>query len=313
MQSTMQTTIQMPPTEKMKQAIYNKNNVLIHKKDIHNILLKADIKNRINNLKIWQHAFIHSSYSKNCKRNRKYSGFLQQSELESDSSSSEEDYSDYLEIQEESNERLEWLGDGILQAVVASYLWTRYPKQDEGFLTKIRSKLVKTESLSKFAKYYGFDEYLVISKHIEENCNGRNNSHILEDSFEAFIGAMYKDFGEKNESNGYGICKRFIVNTLESCVDFADLIMNDDNYKDQLMRFYQKNFNGKYPIYHEEMYEDESKTFYMYVTHPLTNKIVGKGKAQSKKKAEQLSAKQAVNFFNISGQMNQLNGQMDIS
>jgi ribonuclease-3 len=261
-------------------------------------LEKANIKNRVNDLSIWQNAFIHSSYSKNCKRNRKYNGFLQQSEIENDISSDEE-YNECIPIQENSNERLEWLGDGILQSVVASYLWKRYPKQDEGFLTKIRSKLVKTESLSKFAKYFGFEEFIIISKHIEENCNGRNNSHILEDSFEAFIGAMFIDFGDKNESTGFGICRKFIINVIEECVDFTDLIINDDNFKDQLMRFYQKNFNGKFPLYHEEMFDEENKIFHMYVTHPLTNKIVGKGRAQSKKKAEQLAAKQALNFFNI--------------
>lgn len=294
-------------TTKKMSAIYNKNNILIDRKDIHKILLKAGIKNKVNEIDIWRQAFVHSSYSKNVKRNRKYTGFLNQQNDSDSDASSDEDYSDCIEIQEDSNERLEWLGDGILQSVVASYLWKRYPKQDEGFLTKIRSKLVKTESLSKLAKYYGFDEYLIISRHIEENCNGRNNSHILEDVYEAFIGAMFVDFGKANESTGYGICRKFIINTIESCIDITDLIMNDDNYKDQLMRFYQKNFNGKYPIYHEEMHDEEAKTFHMYVTHPLTNKIVGRGKAQSKKKAEQLSAKQALYFFNVNNATLQLN------
>ncbi len=279
--------------EPKKNVIYNENNILIDKKDVHKILLQAGINNKVKNLQIWQNAFCHSSYSRNCKRNRKYNGFLQQIDLEA-----EGDHSNCLDIQEDSNERLEWLGDGIL--VVASYLWKRYPKQDEGFLTKIRSKLVKTECLSKLAKYYGFEKFVLISKHIEENCNGRNNAHILEDSFEAFIGAIYIDFGgDTNEAKGYEICRRFIINTIEKCIDMTDLIMNDDNYKDQLMRFYQKNFNGKYPIYKEEMFDEESKTFYMYVTHPLTNKIVGRGKAQNKKHAEQLAAKQAITFFDV--------------
>src|SRR3972149_8204392 len=219
--------------EKKPNIIYNENNILLDKKDIHKILITAGIKNKINNLQIWQNAFVHSSYSKNCKRNRKYNGFLQQIDMEA-----EGDHSDCLDIQEDSNERLEWLGDGILQSVVASYLWRRYPKQDEGFLTKIRSKLVKTECLSKLARCYGFEKHLLISKHIEDNCNGRNNSHILEDSFEAFIGAMYIYFRENNEAKGYDICRRFIINTIENCVDLTELIMNDDNYTDQLMRFY---------------------------------------------------------------------------
>ena len=280
---------------KNKSAIYNPNNKLIQKKDIHKILMKAGIKNKVNDITIWQNAFVHSSYSKNCKRNRKYSGFLNSDT--SSESDDETDYSNCLEIQENSSERMEWLGDGVLQSISASYLWNRYPKQDEGFLTKLRSKLVKTESLSKFAKIYGFDEYLVISKHIEENCNGRNNLHILEDSFEAFLGAIYLDFGKNREETGYAICRKFIVHTFENYVDFTDLIMNDDNYKDQLMRFYQKKYSGKYPIYHLETYDEENKLFNMYVTHPLSSKVVGRGKAQSKKKAEQFAAKQALSFF----------------
>jgi dsRNA-specific ribonuclease len=108
---------------------------------------------------------------------------------------------------------------------------------------------------------------------------------------------MSQDFGCIDEEIGYKICKNFIIHTVETCVDLTELILNDDNYKDQLMRFYQKNFNGKFPIYEQENYDEESKTFFMCVTHPLTDKIVGRGKAQAKKKAEQLAAKQALNFF----------------
>lgn len=290
---------QQQPEEKLKNlgAIYNPNNILVEKKDIHKILLKAGIKNKVNDIAVWQRAFTHSSYSLKSKKNRKYNGFLDQLDIEEDENA---DYSHCLEIQNDSSERLEWLGDGVLQAVTASYLWKRFSKQDEGFLTKLRSKLVKTEGCSKYAKYYGFEKHLVISKHIEENCNGRNNLHILEDAFEAFIGAMYVDFGVNNEATGYGICRRFIIHTFENCVDFTDLIMNDDNYKDQLMRFYQKNFNGKFPVYFEESRDEENKTFNMYVTHPLSNQIVGRGKAQSKKKAEQFAAKNALKFFNVS-------------
>jgi len=280
-------------------VIYNPNNKLIEKRDVHKILTKANIKNRVNDISIWQKAFTHSSYSKKSKKNRKYNGFLEKLNI-TDEDEQDKDYSNCLEIQEDSSERLEWLGDAILQAVSASYLWTRFSKQDEGFLTKLRSKLVKTEGCSKYAKYYDFEKHLIISKHIEENCNGRNNLHILEDAFEAFIGAMYVDFGINNESTGYNVCRKFIVYTFENCgIDFTDLIMNDDNYKDQLMRHYQKKFNGKFPIYEEESYNEENKLFTMYVVHPGTKKSIGKGTAQSKKKAEQFAAKKALQYFKI--------------
>lgn len=282
---------------KNPQLIYNKNNILIEASDIQKILLESNICNKIDNLEIWQKAFVHNSYSKNFKKNRKYTGFLNNNE--EDYNEITEDFNDCIEIREESNERLEWLGDSILQSVIASYLWKRYPKQDEGFLTKLRSKLVKTESLSKLAKHYNFEKFVIISKHIEDNCNGRNNSHILEDCFEAFIGTMFVEFGHYDESIGYNICKKFIINSIENYIDITELIINDDNYKDQLMRFYQKNFNGKFPVYTEESYDEENKIFLMNVCHPLNNKIIGRGKAQSKKKAEQYSAKQALHFFEI--------------
>ena len=277
--------------------VYNYDNILLDKKDIHKILLKANINNKINDLKIWQIAFIHNSYSSKVKKNRKYTGFITNLKDQELTDDDYKDYSDCLQIQPDSNENLEWLGDSILKAITAAYLIKRYPSQDEGFRTRLRSKLERTEMLSKFAKHYGFEKYLVISKHIEDNCNGRNNLHILEDAFEAFIGAMYIDFGE--EGKAYDICRKFVIKTLEDCVDFTDLIVNDDNYKDQLMRFYQKKVNGKFPIYSQELYDEDNKLYHMCVVHPLTNKVVGKGKVQSKKKAEQLSAKYALKFFEV--------------
>ncbi len=301
--------------EKKVYPIYNPTNIWLEKKHIQAILNQTDIKNKIGDLSIYQKAFVHISYSKNSKKNKKFLYSNNQNPNNviigtvdnpnptrmggNSDSDNEHDYNDCLPIQNESNERLEWLGDGILQSVIASYLWKRYPKQDEGFLTKTRSKLVKTESLARLAKHYGLEKYIIMSQYVEQACNGRANSHILEDTFEALIGALYVDFGSKNESAGYTICHKFIINTIEAVVDLTDLILYDDNYKDQLMRFYQKNFNGKYPIYTEELRNEENKSFQMYVTHPVTNKIVGRGKAQSKKKAEQLSAKQALSYFNI--------------
>lgn len=277
--------------------IYNPNNILLEKKTVHSVLAKADIHNKVNNLAIWQSAFIHNSYSKKVKRNQKYTGFIDQID---DTTMSEIDVNKCLPVQEESNESLEWLGDSILQAVTGVYLDQRYPEQDEGFKTKLRSRLVKTETLAKFAKQYEFDKYVIISRHLEENCNGRNMAHILEDVFEAFIGAIVRDFGAKDRGKAYNLCEKFIVHTFETYVDFADMIMNDDNYKDQLMRFYQKKFDGKFPVYEVEEHDEEEKSFTMIVRHPLTNMVVGRGKAKNKKQGEQLAAKYAIGFFDKS-------------
>jgi dsRNA-specific ribonuclease len=232
--------------EKKIYPIFNENNFYITKEIIQSILQKANINSEINNLEIWQKSFIHKSYcvQSDFKKNEKFYGSLDLNDNNSTNT--------IMPLQNDSNEVLEWLGDGIIQSVVAIYLYKRYNSQREGFLTKIRSKLVKTETLSKLALFLNFDKYLIISKHIEIICNGRKNSRILEDSFEAFIGAMMNDFGSKNEEEGFRICNTFIINIIEQKIDITDLIINDDNFKDQLMRFYQKQYNGKFPIYEQK-------------------------------------------------------------
>ena len=128
---------------------------------------RGNINKEINNIDLWQQAFIHKSYCKNndFKKNEKFFGRIDGFNVTNNNN--------ILPLQDDSNEVLEWLGDGIIQSVVAIYLFKRFKTQREGFLTKIRSKLVKTESLEKLALHLNFDKYLVLSKHVEIICNGR--------------------------------------------------------------------------------------------------------------------------------------------
>ena len=285
-------------TEKKIYPVYNENNFYITKEIIQSILLKGNITKKISDIKIWQQAFIHKSYCKNndFKKNEKFYGCID----------TVNEHKNLMILQDDSNEVLEWLGDGILQSVAAIYLYKRFKTQREGFLTKIRSKLVRTETLSKLALYLNFDKYLIVSKHIEIICNGRKNARILEDSFEAFIGAMMNDFGANNQSEGFNICSTFIINIIENQIDITDLIINDDNFKDQLMRYYQKQFNGKFPIYEQKTLITSinengitNKKFHMFV-RDVDNHIIGEGIARSKKEAEQKAAKAALMHFGIS-------------
>jgi len=287
-------------TEKKIYPVYNENNIYITKEDVESILKKGGINNKINNLKLWQQAFVHKSYyaQNDFKKNEKFFGTLENINME--------DYKNVMPLQDDSNEVLEWLGDGIIQSVAAIYLYKRFKNQREGFLTKIRSKLVKTETLSKLALSLEFNKFLIISKHIEIICSGRKNSRILEDSFEAFIGAMMNDFGATNEAEGYSICSKFIINIIEQKVDITELIMTDDNFKDQLMRYYQKKFNGKFPIYEQKTIITTigdngiaNKKFHMFV-RDVDNNIIGEGIARSKKEAEQKAANAALMHFGIS-------------
>ena len=299
--------------EKKIYPVYNDNNFYITKEIIMSILEKGNIKNEINNIELWQQSFVHKSYCINndFKKNEKFYGSIDIENINDDTNNGTNNSTNNstnkktLPLQKDSNEVLEWLGDGIIQSVMAIYLFKRFKTQREGFLTKIRSKLVKTETLAKLALHLGFDKYLIISKHIEIMCNGRKNSRILEDSFEAFIGAMMSYFGAKNEADGFNICSTFIVNIIEQKIDITELIINDDNFKDQLMRFYQKKYSGKFPKYEQKTLIQDinengilNKKFHMFVRDNDEN-IIGEGIARSKKEAEQKAARAALMYFGI--------------
>jgi ribonuclease-3 len=283
-----------------KYSIYNPNNKLIGRKEIVEILHRARLNNRPQNYELWQEAFVHTSYTLSFKPKNADS-----IEYENVIKNKPEDL---IALQEKSNERLEWLGDGIIQSVIASYLWKRYPTEDEGFLTKTRSKLVRTETLAKLAEILGLNQYILMSEYMETFSNGRNNPRILEDTYEAFVGAMYLDFGRSDEIRGYAVCREFIINCFEDNVNIDEIASRDDNYKDRLMRFYQKEFNGKFPLYYEFPDSNQpnitpgqgpnvTRSFHVYVMDPDNVKRVGEGRAKTKKEAEQMAALNALKHY----------------
>lgn len=174
----------MIDNEKIRINPYNLNNKLITPEDVNKILLNCGIESKINNIEPYILAFSHKSY---CKKNE----IEQKEEIEIADKPNES-----LELMTYSNERLEFLGDSIISSVIADYLYKRYTNQDEGFLTRLRTKLVNGISLGNFAKLIGLTEFMLISRHVEERCNGRDNLRILEDCFESFIGAVYLDFNQ---------------------------------------------------------------------------------------------------------------------
>jgi ribonuclease III len=281
--------------------VLNNSNFKISKEQIIEIFKKGGLHN-INpkNIELYRTAFIHKSYfNKNdFIKNEKYFGDI--------NALDEKNNPNILPLQDKSNEILEWLGDGILQAVSAMYLYKRYnTDQNEGFLTKLRSKLVKTETLSKLALALGFDKYLIISKHVEIISQGRKNARILEDCFEAFLGAMMEDFGKDNYGDGINIIYPFLINVIQDNIDISSLILVQDNYKDQLMRYFQKEFDGKFPLYEQLSIENEVndkgityRKFTMCV-RDLNQNIIGKGHAKSKKEAEQKAAQDALKKYGI--------------
>jgi ribonuclease-3 len=144
-------------------------------------------------------------------------------------------YIDY--IPPESSERLEFLGDSILKAVMGNYLYSRFPEEREGFLTKLKIKIEKSAMLHQFALTLGFREYILLSRQVEEQTvlgenRGRHTPSYYENAFEAFIGAMMLDLG-------YTIVSDFVKGVIERIIDFSDLITRNDNFKDSVQRFYQ--------------------------------------------------------------------------
>jgi dsRNA-specific ribonuclease len=302
-------------TEKKWYTTLNPNNLFITKEEIQKILKKGNINIPINDINKWQRAFVHKSYIIKSNNNKKTSSESDTTDSDSDSTNSDSSKQNpktkiedlekrynkkIVPLQEKSNERLEWLGDAQLGSAVTQYLFKRYPNENEGFLTKLRSKLVQTKNLSYLAQKLGLDSYLILSYYVEFGCQGRSNKKILENTFESFIGAMYLDFSNPNENTenyAYGseVVRRFIITIIEKYVDIVEMVMKDDNYKDSLMWYFQKNFNGAFPIYNKEKFENEY--FYIYVKEPNSEKIVGRGSARSKKQAEQKAAKDALKYY----------------
>jgi ribonuclease-3 len=287
-------------SDKSSYQLYNENNIYVKKSDIQNILRIGGVTDKIRDLKIYQQAFTNTSYSKNMKK--KYlDKYVSTSDEESDI-----DISRIIPIQPKSNETLEWLGDSILQGVAGFYLYKRFKQQDEGFLTKTRSKLVKKESLSYLANCLEMNRFILMSKHVEVMNNGRKSARILEDTFEAFIGAIMLDFSNKvDEAYAYKMCSKFIVTVIEKFVDLIEVITKDDNYKDQLMRYFQKKFNGLFPKYDlsdvvtvQNPNGTTTRKFTMIVKDTDGNQI-GIGTARSKKEAQQMAAKKALKHFGL--------------
>lgn len=264
---------------KFKSNPYNPINKLISCDIILNILDKFNIQNYvIKDLTVFQKAFVHSSYCE-IKDYEQY-----------------QKTSDCLSLFKESYETLEFLGDSILGSVVSNYLYNRFVNKhlkDEGFLTKLKIRLVCGEQLSYLSKCMNLQQYMIISKHIEDNCSGRNNEHILEDIFEAFIGALYLD------SNDYKLVETFIISIIHNFVDISDLILNDNNYKDQLLRYLQKNFNTqpKYNTTKREGNNDFISTI-SYISEENIIKLET-GEGITKKKAEQNAAKKTLIHYRV--------------
>jgi len=192
------------------------------------------------------------------------------------------------------NEAIEFVGDSLLGCVIALYLHERYPEEDEGFLTRLRTRLVNNKQLGELAGKIGFGPWLILSRHVEEVCNGRRNLRIMGSMLEAWVGAMYLDISESNAGLAFLRVKQWLINLFESHIDFASLIADDNNFKDQLLKHYQATYHTP-PRYKEVKVEGplHDRTFTMGVLAP-DGRVVAVATARNKKVAEQEASRKAL-------------------
>jgi ribonuclease-3 len=192
------------------------------------------------------------------------------------------------------NEELEHHGDGILQAVTAEYLCMRYPGEGEGFWTSLRSNLVNNKMLGHLAEKIGMGKWLIVSRHVEDLCNGRRNLRILGSMLEAWIGALYRDLVETDRGAAFSRAFDWITCLFETHVDFAQLISTNTNYKDQLLKHFQSTFHTP-PKYKEVAVEGplHNRTFTMGVLAP-DGSVIETAVARNKKVAEQEASRKAL-------------------
>ncbi|MFA6553952.1 MAG: ribonuclease III [Candidatus Paceibacterota bacterium] len=187
----------------------------------------------------------------------------------------------------EHNERLEFLGDAVLELVVTSFLYRKYPSKAEGALTSFRSAIVNTVSLTKVAEHIGLNDYILLSKG-ETKDTGRARSIILANTVEAVIGAVYLDQGYNSSAN-------FISEQILNVIDIEDIVANK-SWIDAKSRFQEKAQEkvGVTPAYKtlKEVGPDHDKKFTLGVF--LGDVQVASGSGPSKQEAEQKAAEKAL-------------------
>jgi len=180
------------------------------------------------------------------------------------------------------NERLEFLGDAVLGAVVGEVVYHHFPRKREGFLTNTRSKIVQRESLGKLATEIGLDKLIRRNEH-----NQTHNSYLAGNAFEALIGAIYLD-------RGYTICKCFITDKiLHRLIDIDKVAYQEVNFKSKLLEWCQKHkVTLEYILLNETKGEDGSPLFNSKVV--INGYECARGKGYSKKESHQKASKNAL-------------------
>jgi ribonuclease-3 len=189
----------------------------------------------------------------------------------------------------QNNERLEFLGDAMLGAIVAEYLFKKYPYQPEGYLTELRSRIVRRETLNNVAMRMGLQKMVQYN----QNDRGLSRSHIFGNALEALIGAVYLD-------QGFTKTRGFILKQLiKPYIDIELLAETDTNYKNKLLSWAQRGGHDLSFDTLEETMEGARKLFVIGIA--LNGEVVAQGSGYNKKEAGQVAAQKALEVLNISG------------
>lgn len=278
---------------------FNNKNILLSEEDLQNLFAENGLKDvKFHNINLYRNAFVHKSYCtmKNADFN----------------TGNQKCPDDCLPLQEMSYERLEFLGDSLLGMIVAGYLYERFPDQSEGFLSKLRTKLVNGKMLGFLSEKIGFPKFAIISKQVEE-ANGRNNYKIMEDIFEAFIGAMYLDFQTAEDTvklphslevplagSGYYIIQKWIIYIIENYLDFSELIVSRTNYKDILVSYMQHQLQDQPRFFEINIITKDNNKIFTYCIKDKNNTVIAVAKGATKKDAENNVALEALKHYNVS-------------
>jgi ribonuclease-3 len=278
---------------------YNNKNVLLMEDDLTELFKNNGLENIVyKNINLYRTAFVHKSY---CT--------MKNVDFEK---SNENRPVDCLPLQDMSYERLEFLGDSLLGMIVASYLYNRFPDQNEGFLSKIRTKIVNGKMLGFLSDKIGFPKFAIISKQVEE-AGGRKNFKIMEDIFEAFLGALYLDFQTDADEidmprhikitpfsgAGFFIVEQWIVYIIENYIDFCELIRVKNNFKDMLASYMQNNLQDIPRFYEINIISKDNNRVFTYCVKDRNNSVLATATGHTKKDAENNAAREALNYYGV--------------
>ena len=259
---------------------FNPQNKEITLNDVQCILKTYGLPPKVNNLNLYKRAFVHTSYVKK-----------PMTENINNNITIVPQPSNCLPLKTKSNERLEFLGDGILEAITKFYLYRRFPKENEGFMTEKKISLVKNEAIGRLAYQMKLHQWVLISKHAEEK-QIRTNVKKLGCLFEALLGAIFLDFNKEliNDEEdwfkglfitgpGFQMVQVFVENIFERLVNWDEIINNDNNFKNKFQVIIQKRFKITPDYIELENSEEEGYTMGVYIALGAPVYSFNKGKA----------------------------------